>query len=125
MSILVAGSGAFDGVKTPFGEREKILGGSATYFSVAASFFTDVRVVAVVGDDFGEAEEAVFREREIDLSDLEWVQGEKSFFWKGEYGFDLNVAKTLDTQLNVFANFQPTHSTAARETPLLFLGHIT
>ena len=75
MSIVVVGSVAFDSLKTPFGEREKILGGSATYFSVAASFFTDVRVVAVVGDDFGAAEEEVFREREIDLSDLERVAG--------------------------------------------------
>lgn len=124
MSIVVVGSVAFDSLKTPFGEREKILGGSATYFSVAASFFTDVRVVAVVGDDFGEAEEAVFRERGVDLSDLERIAGEKSFFWKGEYGFDLNVAKTLDTQLNVFANFQPKLSAAARETPFLFLGNI-
>ena len=124
MSILVVGSVAFDSLKTPFGEREKILGGSATYFSVAASFFTDVRVVAVVGDDFGADEEAVFREREIDISDLERVPGERSFFWKGEYGYDLNVAKTLDTQLNVFANFQPKLSDAARETPYLFLGNI-
>lgn len=124
MSIVVVGSVAFDSLKTPFGEREKILGGSATYFSVAASFFTDVRVVAVVGDDFGEAEEAVFREREVDLSDLERIPGEKSFFWKGEYGFDLNIAKTLDTQLNVFANFQPKLSEEARATPFLFLGNI-
>src|ERR1051325_575609 len=124
MSIVVVGSVAFDALKTPFGEREKILGGSATYFSVAASFFTDVRVVAVVGDDFGAEEEEVFREREIDLSDLERISGEKSFFWKGEYGFDLNVAKTLDTQLNVFANFQPKLSAAAREDPFLFLGNM-
>ncbi|MFL6273770.1 MAG: PfkB family carbohydrate kinase [Blastocatellia bacterium] len=124
MAIVVVGSVAFDSLKTPFGEREKILGGSATYFSVAASFFTDVRVVAVVGDDFGEEEEAVFRERDVDLSDLERVPGQKSFFWKGEYGFDLNVAKTLDTQLNVFADFQPKLSAAARATPYLFLGNI-
>ena len=124
MSIVVVGSVAFDSLKTPFGEREKILGGSATYFSVAASFFTDVRVVAVVGDDFGEAEAAVFRERGVDLSDLEQVPGEKSFFWKGEYGFDLNVAKTIDTQLNVFADFQPKLSASARATPYLFLGNI-
>src|SRR5262249_39870677 len=124
MSIVAVGSVAFDSLKTAFGGRDKILGGSATYFSVAASFFTDVRVVAVVGDDFGEAEESVFRARQIDLSDLERIPGEKSFFWKGEYGFDLNVAKTLDTQLNVFANFQPKLSTAAREAPFLFLGNI-
>jgi sugar/nucleoside kinase (ribokinase family) len=124
MSILVVGSVAFDSLKTPFGEREKILGGSATYFSVAASFFTDVRVVAVVGEDFGSCEEAVFREREVDISDLERVRGEKSFHWKGEYGYDLNVAHTLDTQLNVFAQFKPKLSEAARRSPFLFLGNI-
>ena len=124
MSILVVGSVAFDSLKTPFGERERILGGSATYFSVAASFFTDVRVVAVVGDDFGPQEEAVFRERGVDISDLERVPGQRSFFWKGEYGYDLNVAHTIDTQLNVFADFKPKISGAARETPYLFLGNI-
>jgi sugar/nucleoside kinase (ribokinase family) len=115
---------AFDSIKTPFGKREKILGGSATYFSVAASFFTDVRVVAVVGEDFGPEEEAVFLEREVDISDLERVSGQRSFHWKGEYGYDLNVARTLDTQLNVFADFKPKLSAGARETPYLFLGNI-
>lgn len=124
MSILVVGSVAFDSVKTPFGEKDHILGGSATFFSVAASFFTDVRVVAVVGDDFGPDEEAVFREREIDISDLERIPGQQSFHWKGEYGYDLNVARTMDTQLNVFADFKPKLSSAARETPYLFLGNI-
>ena len=124
MSILVVGSVAFDSLKTPFGEKERILGGSATYFSVAASFFTDVRVVAVVGDDFGPEDEAVFRERDVDISDLERVKGQRSFFWKGEYGYDLNVAHTLDTQLNVFADFKPKLSSAARESPYLFLGNI-
>jgi sugar/nucleoside kinase (ribokinase family) len=121
--ILVVGSVAFDAVKTPFGERERILGGSATYFSVAASFFTDVRLVAVVGEDFGPSDEAVFREREIDTSDLERVSG-KTFHWSGEYGYDLNVAHTRDTQLNVFADFKPKLSAAAKETPYLFLGNI-
>ncbi|HKG23378.1 MAG TPA: PfkB family carbohydrate kinase [Blastocatellia bacterium] len=124
MSVLVVGSVAFDSIKTPFGERNRALGGSATFFSVAASFFTDVRVVAVVGEDFGAEEEAVFREREIDLSDLERIEGQPSFHWKGEYGYDLNVARTLDTQLNVFADFNPKLSDAARETPFLFLGNI-
>ena len=123
MSILVVGSVAFDSVKTPFGERERILGGSATYFSVAASFFTDARVVAVVGDDFGPADEAVFLERKIDISDLERVSG-RSFHWSGEYGYDLNIAHTRDTQLNVFADFKPKLSAGARETPYLFLGNI-
>jgi len=121
--ILVVGSVAFDAVKTPFGERERILGGSATYFSVAASFFTDVRLVAVVGEDFGPSDEAVFREREIDTSDLERVSG-KTFHWSGEYGYDLNVAHTRDTQLNVFADFKPKLSVLAKETPYLFLGNI-
>jgi sugar/nucleoside kinase (ribokinase family) len=124
MSILVVGSVAFDSIKTPFGQRERVLGGSAMYFSVAASFFTDVRVVAVVGDDFGPEEEAVFREREIDISGLERVPGQRSFHWKGEYGYDLNVAHTLDTQLNVFADFKPKLSEAARQTPYLFLANI-
>ena len=123
MSILVVGSVAFDSIKTPFGERERILGGSATYFSVAASFFTEVRVVAVVGDDFGPADEAVFLDRQIDTSDLERVPG-RSFYWSGEYGYDLNVAQTRDTQLNVFADFKPKLSDRARETPYLFLGNI-
>jgi sugar/nucleoside kinase (ribokinase family) len=101
-----------------------VLGGSATFFSVAASFFTDVRVVAVVGEDFGLEEERVFRERGIDISDLERVPEGKSFHWKGEYGYDLNVAHTLDTQLNVFADFKPKLSATARETPYLFLGNI-
>jgi len=121
--ILVVGSVAFDAVKTPFGERERILGGSATYFSVAASFFTDVRLVAVVGEDFGPSDEAVFHEREIDTSDLERVSG-KTFHWSGEYGYDLNVAHTRDTQLNVFADFKPKLSAASKETPYLFLGNI-
>jgi sugar/nucleoside kinase (ribokinase family) len=124
MSILVVGSVAFDSIKTPFGEKERVLGGSATYFSVAASFFTDVRVVAVVGDDFGAQEEAVFRERGVDITDLERVAGERSFHWKGEYGYDLNVAHTLDTQLNVFADFKPKLSAAARKSSYLFLGNI-
>ena len=124
MSILVVGSVAFDSIKTPFGEKERVLGGSATHFSVAASFFTEVRVVAVVGDDFGPEEEAVFAERQIDISDLERVAGQRSFQWKGEYGYDLNVARTLDTQLNVFADFNPKLSEEARRAPYLFLGNI-
>src|SRR4029453_6106443 len=123
MSILVLGSVAFDSVKTPFGERERILGGSATYFSVAASFFTKVRVVAVVGEDFAAEDEAVFLERGVDTSDLERVPG-RSFHWSGEYGYDLNVAHTRDTQLNGFADFKPKLSDGAKETPYLFLGNI-
>jgi len=124
MSILVVGSVAFDSVKTPFGERDNILGGAAMYFSVAASFFADVRLVGVVGDDFEPQHESVFRERKIDISDLERIRGQRSFHWKGEYGFDLNVARTLDTQLNVFADFKPKLSDAARAADYLFLANI-
>lgn len=124
MAIVAVGSVAFDSVKTPFGEREKVLGGSAMYFSVAASFFTDVHVVAVVGDDFGADQEKVFTEREIDISGIERVTGQKSFHWKGEYGYDLNVARTVDTQLNVFADFRPKLSDSMKEAQYLFLANI-
>src|SRR5215510_8656622 len=124
MSILVVGSVAFDSVKTPFGEKNHILGGAATYFSVAASFFSDVAIVGVVGDDFGPLEEEVFRQRGIDISGIERVRGQQSFHWKGEYGFDLNVARTLDTQLNVFADFKPKLTDSARAADYLFLANI-
>src|SRR5574341_1827289 len=107
MSILVVGSVAFDTIRTPFGQAEEVLGGSATYFSTAASFFTDVRLVAVVGEDFPEHHLAFLRERRVDLRGLQRVPG-KTFRWVGEYGFALNDAHTLDTQLNVFADFAPT-----------------
>ena len=114
--ILVVGSVAFDAISTPFGKVDRCIGGSATYFSVAASFFSEVDVVAVVGEDFGEEETAVFKGRNINLDGLQRVSGQKTFFWSGEYGFDLNVAKTRDTQLNdrqrkpdvlFLANIQP------------------
>src|SRR5215831_19554697 len=124
MSILVVGSVAFDSVKTPFGETDHILGGAATYFSVAASFFSDVAIVGVVGDDFGPEQEKVFHQRRIDISGIERIQGQRSFHWRGEYGFDLNVARTLDTQLNVFADFKPKLSDAARAADYLFLANI-
>jgi sugar/nucleoside kinase (ribokinase family) len=123
-SVLAVGSVAIDSVKTPFGSRERSLGGSATHFSVAASFFSDVSVVAVIGEDFTAQDEAIFHERNIDTSNLERVKGGKTFFWAGEYGFDLNVAHTLDTQLNVFADFKPALSKEARKIPYLFLGNI-
>src|SRR6185295_9924967 len=103
MSLTVVGSVAFDALETPFGKRDRILGGAATHFSLAASFFTDVHFVGVVGDDFGDAELAVFRARGINLDDLERVAGGRSFFWSGRYEADMAVAHTLDTQLNVFA----------------------
>lgn len=124
MSILVVGSVAFDAIQTPFGKADRCLGGSATYFSVAASFFSEVDLVAVVGDDFTEDDLAVFRGRNIRLDGLQRVKGQKTFFWSGEYGFDLNVAKTRDTQLNVFADFKPQLSDAHRNTDVLFLANI-
>jgi sugar/nucleoside kinase (ribokinase family) len=124
MSLLVVGSVAFDAVETPFGKREKMLGGSASHFSLSASFFTDVRVVGVVGNDFTPEEDAVFEERGIDISDVERIPDGKTFFWRGRYEYDLNTAHTLDTQLNVFADFKPKLSNEAKRSRLLFLGNI-
>ena len=105
MSLTVVGSIAFDAIKTPFGERERALGGSATHFSLAASYFTEVRPVGPVGDDFGDAEYDVLRRHGVITDDIEHVEGGKTFFWAGEYEWDLGTAKTLDTQLNVFGDF--------------------
>lgn len=124
MSIVVVGSVAFDALQTPFGKVDRCIGGSATYFSVAASFFTEVSLVAVVGEDFTEEDASVFQGRNIDVSGLQRVQGEKTFFWSGEYGYDLNVAKTRDTQLNVFASFQPRLNEHQRNADVLFLANI-
>ena len=124
MGILVVGSVAFDALQTPFGKVDRCIGGSATYFSVAASFFTEVAIVAVVGDDFTEEDAAIFKGRNINLDGLQRVAGEKTFFWSGEYGYDLNVAKTRDTQLNVFADFKPQLTEAQRNTDVLFLANI-
>jgi sugar/nucleoside kinase (ribokinase family) len=124
MSLVVVGSIAFDAVKTPFGERERMLGGSAVHFSLAASFFTDVRVVGPVGDDFGEDEYRVLHDRGVNTDDVEYVEGGKTFFWRGHYGFDLNMAHTDDTQLNVFGEFQPKLSDASRSCSTLFLANI-
>jgi sugar/nucleoside kinase (ribokinase family) len=123
MSILVVGTVAYDSLKTPFGERPHILGGSATHFSIAASFFADVRLVAVVGDDFADESEAVLRGRGVDVSGLSRLAGKKTFFWKGEYGYDMNTARTLETQLNVLAEFDPDLSEEARDVPVLFLAN--
>ena len=124
MSLLVVGSVAFDAVETPFGKRDRMLGGAASHFSIAASFFTDVRVVAVVGGDFGKDELAVFANHKVDTTDLEVVADGKTFRWFGRYEYDLNVAHTLDTHLNVFAGFQPKLSDGAKNSRLVFLGNI-
>jgi sugar/nucleoside kinase (ribokinase family) len=124
MSLTVVGSIAFDAIKTPFGERERVLGGSATHFSLAASYFTEVRPVGPVGDDFGEAEYDVLRRHGVITDDIEHVEGGKTFFWSGEYEWDLNTAKTLDTQLNVFGDFEPKLSDPSRDCDMLFLANI-
>jgi sugar/nucleoside kinase (ribokinase family) len=124
MSVTVVGSLAFDAVKTPFGSRDRMLGGAATHFSLAASFFDEVRPVGPVGDDFGPAELQVLHARGIITDDIEHVPGGKTFFWAGEYTHNLNVRETLATDLNVFENFQPKLSPAAQDCDVLFLANI-
>ncbi len=123
MAILVVGSVAFDTIQSPFGKVEKILGGAATYFSLAASYFTEVRVVAVVGDDFTRQHEEVLRKRGICLEGLQRAAG-KTFHWGGEYGENVNEAKTHFTELNVFEKFQPQIPAAYVESEFLFLANI-
>jgi len=124
VALTVVGSIAFDAVRTPFGERDRMLGGSASHFALAASFFTDVRVVGPVGDDFGEAELDVLRSHGISTDGIEHVAGGRTFFWRGHYDHDMNVAHTDDTQLNVFADFVPKLDEAACSSEMLFLGNI-
>jgi sugar/nucleoside kinase (ribokinase family) len=124
MSITVVGSIAYDTVKTPFGERERMLGGAAVHFALAASFFDEVRVVGPVGDDFGEEQLDVMRAREVNIDDIERIAGGKTFFWQGEYGWDLNSRETLDTQLGVFEGFEPKLSESSRSSAVLFLANI-
>ena len=124
MSVTVVGSVAFDAVKTPFGVRERMLGGAASHFALAASFFDQVHVVGRVGADFGDADLAVVAARGTDVADIERVQDGTTFFWAGEYGWDLNSRETLDTQLNVFQDFQPRLSQPSRECDVLFLANI-
>jgi len=124
LSILVVGSVAFDTLKTPYGERQKILGGAATYFSLAASYFTDVRVVAVVGEDFTPQNEAVMTKRGVDTRGIQHAKG-KTFHWAGEYGEDINnERKTLATELNVFETFQPSIPAEYDDSDFLFLANI-
>ncbi len=124
MSLTVVGSIAFDAVKTPFGARERMLGGSAVHFALAASFFGEVRVVGPVGDDFGASEYEVLRARGVNTDDVERVPGGKTFFWAGEYGENLNDRETLDTRLGVFGDFAPKLSDASRACDVLFLANI-
>ncbi len=123
MSILVVGSVAYDTVETPFGRAERVLGGAASYFSVAASFFCPVNLVAVVGRDFGEEQLRAFRGRSIDLAGLERADG-LTFHWQGKYSYDLNSRDTLRTDLNVFEGFQPKIPAAYGRSEYVFLGNI-
>jgi sugar/nucleoside kinase (ribokinase family) len=124
VSITVVGSIAFDSVTTPFGERERMLGGAATHFALAASLFDEVRLVGPVGDDFGDQELAVLRTRGSNVDDVERVSGGKTFFWKGHYHDDLNTRDTLETQLNVFEHFEPKLSERSKSADVLFLANI-
>ena len=125
MSLLVVGSVAFDGIETPFGKVDKTLGGAASYFALAASHFTPVRVVGIVGDDFTAREKAILgvRSGRIDLEGLEHAPG-KSFFWAGRYNQNMNERTTLTTELNVFADFQPKLPKSYLDTSFIFLGNI-
>ena len=123
MAITVVGSVAFDSIETPAGRRERCLGGAATYFALAASLFTDVRVIAVVGEDFGPEQQAVFDAHKIDTRGIERAEG-KSFFWEGSYLENLNEAKTHTTELNVFGSFEPKIPEAYRDSEFLFLANI-
>jgi len=124
MSITVVGSIAYDTVKTPFGERQRMLGGAAVHFALAASFFDDVCVVGPVGEDFGEEQLAVMRRRGVNVSGIERVAGGRTFFWQGEYGWDLNSRETIDTQLGVFEGFQPKLTPDSLASDVLFLANI-
>ncbi len=124
MSILVVGSVAYDDLETPFGKKERILGGAATHFSASASFYSPIQLVGVVGQDFNETEIAFLKQRGVDLSGLQIQSDGKTFHWKGRYGYDLNEAQTLETHLNVFANFNPVLPQHFRKSPCLFLANI-
>lgn len=124
MALTVVGSIAFDAVKTPFGSRERMLGGSAVHFALAASFFDTVHVIGPVGEDFGQEEYELLRAAGVETGGIERVPGGRTFFWRGEYGWDLNERETLDTQLGVFAEFEPKLSDASRAADVLFLANI-
>jgi sugar/nucleoside kinase (ribokinase family) len=123
VSLLVVGSVAFDGVESPYGKVDRTLGGAATYFSVAASFFTPVHLVGIVGEDFTDLDAKIFRERKIDCEGLERAEG-KSFFWAGKYSENLNERVTLTTELNVFADFKPKLPERYRASKYVFLANI-
>ncbi len=123
MALVVIGSVAYDAIETPNGKRDRTLGGACTYISLSASYFTESAIVAVVGDDFAKEDRALLEEKGVDLEGLEHVPG-KTFFWSGVYSYDMNDRKTLQTDLNVFADFQPKLPASYRRQPYLFLGNI-
>jgi sugar/nucleoside kinase (ribokinase family) len=126
MSLLAVGTVAFDDIETPFGRAERVIGGAATYITLAASYFTDnLKIVSVIGDDFPEQELSYLKSRGINLEGLQVKEGEKSFFWAGRYHDDLNGRDTLDTQLNVLADFSPTLPASYKDTQYLMLGNLT
>jgi sugar/nucleoside kinase (ribokinase family) len=124
VALTVVGSIAFDSVRTPFGERDRMLGGSAVHFALAARFFTRVQIVGPVGGDFDDEHLEMLGERGVDVSDVERVEGGETFVWQGHYDADMNVAHTDDTQLGVFADFDPKLSEESRSADVLFLGNI-
>ena len=124
MSLIVVGSVAYDGVETPHGKVDRMLGGAATYISLAASYFAPVKIVAVVGDDFAQEDVDLLASRNIDLAGMERVPGGKTFFWAGVYSADMNDRTTLRTDLNVFADFNPRLPESYRSAPYLLLGNI-
>jgi sugar/nucleoside kinase (ribokinase family) len=123
MSVTVVGSIAFDYVRTPFGEASRLLGGAATHFALAASFFDRVNVVGCVGEDFTDRDQETLATRGTSVADVERVAGGRTFRWSGEYGWDLNSRTTVDTQLNVLAEFEPKPSPASRDCDVLFLAN--
>lgn len=124
LGIVVVGSVAFDSVETPKDRVDRVVGGSATYFSMAASYFSPVKLVAVVGEDFADSHRSIFRGRDIDLEGLETVEGGKTFFWHGRYGRDPNDTTALRTDLNVFENFRPRLNPSYRTSKCVFLANI-
>lgn len=126
MSLLTVGTVAFDDIETPFGRAERIIGGAATYISLAASYFlSDIRLVSVIGDDFPQELLSDLEARGINLDGLQRKPGEKSFFWAGKYREDLNIRDTLDTQLNVLANFNPVLPEHYKRSDFVMLGNLT
>lgn len=125
MSIISVGTVAFDAIETPFGKRDKVVGGAATYISLAASYFhKPVKLISVIGDDYDQDTLATMRGRDINLEGLQVKEGEKSFFWAGKYHYDLNTRDTLDTQLNVLENFQPVVPDSYQDAEYVMLGNL-